>query len=154
ENVSPFVADVGCFGRHRLGQFVLEGHVPGVDRRKPLLEVHDSRSNAVGQEESSVRRQGSKRNAATIRRRIQPEERREGRRSLGQGEDVAEVGRRVQILTSQDRKVLGHGVTEYRPEDSEVVAAPITGANYGSIAYLISDAEARSEVQAVIDAAI
>src|SRR5206468_3589952 len=52
------------------------------------------------------------------------------------------------------RQVLRHRVAEQRAEDADVVAAPVAGADHQLLIELISDAEARREVQAVFDAAI
>src|SRR5262249_22628006 len=126
EDVCALVTYISGLEGDALRQFVLDSHVPGIDCRQCLLEVHDARGNAIGQEEPAIRRQRSVGNTALVGRRGQAEEVRECRGTLRERENAAEVRVGGKVLYSKDRQILRHCMTEYGTEYAEVIAAAIT----------------------------
>src|SRR5207247_115401 len=60
----------------------------------------------------------------------------------------------VQLLPGQDGQVLGDSVAEGGPEDADVEAAAVAHADDGLLVELIGEAQARREVDLVLDVAV
>src|SRR5262249_34333174 len=130
--VGALVAHVSRFEGQRLRELVLDGQVPGVERRQFDLLWSSPRENTVRQLES-----------ARLRVRLREDWR---RRTRSERKYAVEIARRVETLRREHRQVLRHRMAENRAEDSDVVAPPIAHTDDGLVLPLVGDAQARREM--------
>ena len=134
EYVTAIVPDVGDFSRHRIAQLPLHRDVPCVDFRRALFPRQYPRRHAIRPRERPIRTWLD-----------------EGwvGRALGKVEDGGKLVGRRHALGCQNWQVLRDCVAEKRTEHTDVVAAPVTGAEHSPFVHLIRCSDTRRPIESV-----